>query len=121
MADYPYIDSDGELLTEEEAQERYRDFLDEIYESVTIGEITFNPSTILEECDPIAFRVYFSEWMSESEDLDYYTPGHEWENGPVCEDCEEKMSDDEATVALDRHKRLMCESCEEDWTDPYAR
>ena len=86
MADYPYIDSDGELLTEEEAQERYRDFLDEIYESVTIGEITFNPSTILEECDPIAFRVYFSEWMSESEDLDYYTPGHEWENGPVCEE-----------------------------------
>ena len=40
MSDYPYIDSDGELLTEEEAKERYRDFLDEVYNSVTIGEVT---------------------------------------------------------------------------------
>ena len=89
-----YIDRDGEMLTEDEAKERYRDFLDEVYNSVTIGEVTFAASTILEECDPTAFRVYFSDWVSEYPDLDDYTPGHEWEEDPYAPDADGENDND---------------------------
>lgn len=62
--DYEYWDlSTGEPLTDHELHERYDDMLDECYETVSIGEITFSPSTVLRECDPIAYRVYFSDWL----------------------------------------------------------
>jgi len=53
--------------------EEYRDWLDEIYPAVQIGNLTFNPGTILEECDPVAFRCglgdYESQIQSELEEV----------------------------------------------------
>ena len=33
------------------------------------------------------------------------------EDGPVCEDCAEALSEDEATVSLSYLGRLLCEGC----------
>lgn len=38
------------------AEEKYRDLLNECYPEVQIGYLTFLPSRIVEELDPIAFR-----------------------------------------------------------------
>lgn len=43
--------------------EAYRNMLDEIYPPVEIGELCFAPSQVIEECDPIAFRVGFNDWL----------------------------------------------------------
>ena len=48
-------------------EEMFKEWLDEIFPTVEIAGITFYPSDILKECDPIAFRCMFSDWESELE------------------------------------------------------
>jgi hypothetical protein len=50
------------LYTETEIEEQFDDFLDEVYPVVKIGEMTFYPSQILKNCDPIAYRIGLSEY-----------------------------------------------------------
>jgi hypothetical protein len=44
-------------MTELELEEMFDQMLDECYPVVKIGEMTFYPSQILKECDPIAYQV----------------------------------------------------------------
>lgn len=46
----------------------FDEMLDECYPSVQIGGITFYPSNIVKECDPIAYRVWLSDWEADAED-----------------------------------------------------
>ena len=45
----------------------YNQFLDEIYEEFSIGNVTFAPSRILEELDPIAYRIGLNEYVDDIE------------------------------------------------------
>ena len=47
----------------------FDDFLDQIYPEINIGSLTFYPSQVLKECDPIAYRCAKSDYESEY-DLD---------------------------------------------------
>lgn len=47
--------------------EAFREFLDELHESVTIAGIEFPASEILEECDPVAFECELSNYESQME------------------------------------------------------
>jgi hypothetical protein len=49
-------------LIEEEAIERYSELLDELFPIVTLGSLEFNPSRIIKELDPIAFKTMMLEW-----------------------------------------------------------
>lgn len=51
-----------EMTTEEERQEIFSDFLNEMHETVTIAGIEFSPAAILKELDPIAFDQEFANW-----------------------------------------------------------
>ena len=53
---------EGELLEEWEALKLYDDMLDECYPTYNINGMEFFASDILKECDPIAYRVGFSEY-----------------------------------------------------------
>lgn len=64
-----YRDEDGAILTEDEATERFDEMLDECYEELRIGELSWAPSIALEKLDPIAYRVYRSDFLSEFEEL----------------------------------------------------
>ena len=55
--------TDTQPLTEEQALERYDEMLDDCYPAVRVGDSTFYPSTVLKECDPIAYRVGFHEFV----------------------------------------------------------
>lgn len=44
------------ISTMSELLESYRELLDECYSEITITGCTFEPSRILEELDPVAFR-----------------------------------------------------------------
>lgn len=53
--------SDYENHSEEKLTE-YKDSLDENYDLIYIGNCVFNPSEILEKCDPIAFNCGMNDW-----------------------------------------------------------
>jgi hypothetical protein len=55
-------------ITEAQAEEMFRDMLDECYGEIEVCGIAFEPSHILEKCDPIAYRVYMSDYISSLED-----------------------------------------------------
>lgn len=43
-------------------EEQYEEMLDECYEPVKIGDMTFYASQILRNCDPVAYRIGLSEY-----------------------------------------------------------
>ena len=49
-------------------EQDFDEFLDEAYPVFRIGELTFYPSQILKNCDPIAYRIGLSEWEDEEDD-----------------------------------------------------
>ena len=59
MAGYEYWDEHGGGITEDDARAAYDDMLDEVH-----GEFMGIPaSTILDECDPTAYRVGFHDFV----------------------------------------------------------
>jgi hypothetical protein len=53
------------MMTEQDFDE----MLDEVYPVCTMGVLTFYPSQILKNCDPIAYRISLSEMEDEEEDV----------------------------------------------------
>jgi hypothetical protein len=52
-------------------EEQFDEMLDDVYPVVKIGELTFYPSQILKDCDPIAYRIgvsEFEDFLEEDED-----------------------------------------------------
>lgn len=64
-----YRDEAGEILTEDELTERFDQMLDECHEELRIGELSWCPSVALKRLDPVAYRVYRSDFSSEFEEL----------------------------------------------------
>ena len=65
-------------LYEHEAIERYKDMLDDAYPGVTIAGSSFYASTVLHECDPVAFRIGLDEWIvNEVEEGNMQVEGYE--------------------------------------------
>jgi hypothetical protein len=51
-----------EVLTEHEASEMYDDMLDDCNEEVQVCGMSYNPSRVLKEVDPIAYNCGFSDF-----------------------------------------------------------
>lgn len=60
-------------LQEWQLEELFDDLLDQVYEPTNIGGMEYLASTVLKECDPIAYRVGFHDWL---------------DNEDNCEDCD---------------------------------
>ena len=60
-------------LQDYELEELYKDFIDETTEPVKIWGMEYSPSQVLQDVDPIAFRVGFNDWLDTLDN---------------CEDCE---------------------------------
>lgn len=60
MTQYAY---DAETGDEIDVEEYVREMLDECYDTLTIGGVEFAPSRIVEELDPIMFRMIVLEEM----------------------------------------------------------
>lgn len=64
-----------EIITEDEAFERYNDILDS-EGPVTIAGIEFDPSRALRELDPIAYEVGFNDFVSSLTDDEIYVENY---------------------------------------------
>ena len=56
------------FIDEHKAHEQYDEMIDECYGEVRLGGLTFSPSRVLKEMDPVAYRCWFNDWM-DSQDL----------------------------------------------------
>jgi hypothetical protein len=52
-----------EKFDEQELEEQFDEMLDESYEPFKIGTSTFYASQILNNCDPIMYRIAFDEYV----------------------------------------------------------
>lgn len=89
------------------AVELFDEMLDEVYETVTLGSLEWEPSQVLAELDPIAYRCAFNDWTdSMAQDapertFEKYCPScdvHvevEEDDSGHCEDCGHWLEEDE--------------------------
>jgi hypothetical protein len=57
----------SEFEKELEIKEEFNQMLDECYPDTKISYLTFTASEILFNCDPIAYRVWLSDWEADAE------------------------------------------------------
>jgi hypothetical protein len=50
-------------MNSKELYDMYDEMLDECNDEIKIGYITFSPSRVLSELDPIAYSCGFSDWL----------------------------------------------------------
>jgi len=48
--------------------DQYDEFLDEIYDEICVGGLTFSPSDVIFNCDPLAYRIGLDEYIDEQND-----------------------------------------------------
>lgn len=58
-------------MTENEAKENFRDYVNEMTPPITILGVGFTPSRIMEELDPIHFDQEFTNYVCDILDIDY--------------------------------------------------
>ena len=73
-----------------ERHEMFDEMLEECYPTIEIAGITFYPSDILFECDPIAYRVSVNDYQSNLCSDGY----HESENEITCDWCGESVEEE---------------------------
>lgn len=49
-------------MSDDDLKEQYDELLDEIYGEVKLGNLTFSPSRIIRELDPIAYRTGLNDY-----------------------------------------------------------
>jgi hypothetical protein len=49
-------------MSDDELKEQYDELLDEIYGEVKLGNLTFSPSRIIRELDPVAYRTGLNDY-----------------------------------------------------------
>jgi hypothetical protein len=64
-------------LTDYEIEQQFKDYLDDCYPPVKFGDMEYAPSYALRELDPIAYRVWLSDYEATEE----------------CPDCNDVLSD----------------------------
>lgn len=60
---YGFYKESGEPVTQSEAQEMFNEMLDECYEEIRFGEMSYLPSDVLESTDPIAHRCGVNDYI----------------------------------------------------------
>ena len=69
-------------LEEYELVELYKEYINDSMELIDIWGMKYEPAYVLQECDPIAFRVGFNDWVDSLEDCE------DCDNNPIECECE---------------------------------
>ena len=87
-----------EVAITNEVEENIDDIIDEENEEIHIGSLTYYPSQVLRNCDPVAYRCYQSDIENYyySDDKYYLEQGDEVERDGTTFRIEEKEDEDEA-------------------------
>lgn len=65
-----YRDENGDVWDESQVEEMFDELLDQCYEELRMGELSWSPSTALQRLDPVAYRCGLADYLSEFEEVD---------------------------------------------------
>ena len=78
------------VITEDEAEQMFDEYLDDSQDLVVVAGLKFYPSKILSKCDPIAYDLYLSEFIDHlAQNGDTYVLGINDDEKPTDEEDEE--------------------------------
>ena len=95
-------------LDDNDDKEQYDEHLDGVFDPVELGNLTFDPSKIIEELDPTAYRCGFND----------YTDGlpERW----ICEGCDDEYDDKDTANDCCLEPCPECDKLYENETDAAA-
>ena len=108
-------------LTELDVDSMYDDMLDECYDLSEVGGPFSHmlASKVLEECDPIAYRCGFPDWLDGER---FYEVDGEYYHGPDLERVKDELISELETELSDLQEELEEEEPETDgWSETYHR
>jgi len=79
-----------QVIYEGDAEQMFDDYLDEVSEPYKMFGMTFYPSKILSECDPIAYDLGLSEFIDNLVESDIYVYGLTDDQKPTDEEEEDE-------------------------------
>ena len=100
-----------QVITYAQAEDQYRDYINEATPEIKILGMSYTPSRILEEVDPIAYGVVFDEYAN-----------HLWEDGTAIEgyNDDDLIECDECGICTDDYKDTWCKDCDKQAEDDNA-
>ena len=75
------------IENEKYTEDQYKEMIDETTPEINIGSLTFSPSRILEELDPIAFRCRFNDYQEYEEAYECTKCNIEYETEEEAAEC----------------------------------
>jgi hypothetical protein len=92
-----------QVITYAQAEDQYRDYINEATPEIKILGMSYLPSRILEEVDPIAYGVVFDEFAN-----------HLWEDGTAIEgyNDDDLITCNECEIITDDHRDTLCKDCD---------
>ena len=108
-------------LTELDVNSMYDEMLDECYDMSEVGGPFSHmlASRILQECDPVAYRCGFTDWLDGER---FYEVDGEYYHGPDLERVKDEMIDELQDEIDDLQSQLDEEEPETDgWSEAYQR
>lgn len=84
-------DNGKDVYTYSEVEDLYEETLNDIYDDVKIGELTFSAGQIVRNLDPVAFRCGVSDWWPE----EFEEIGDVYARKEDYDDAVEALSEDE--------------------------
>lgn len=108
-------------LTALDVDSMYDDMLDECYDLSTVGGPFSHmlASKVLEDCDPVAYRCGFTDWLDSER---FYEVDGEYYHGTDLERIKDELVDELETELSDLQEELEDEEPETDgWSEAYHR
>ena len=92
-----------QMITLGEAEDRFNDYIDEATPEIKILGMSYTPSRVLYEVDPIAWRTVFDEFAN-----------HLWEDGTAveCYNDDNLTECDECEIYTDDSRGELCKDCD---------
>lgn len=99
------------LITYAQAEDQYRDYINEATPEIKILGMSYTPSRVLQEVDPIAYSTIFDEFTN-----------HLYEDGTAVMDWNDEriMVCEECDVATDDYRGMFCKDCDKQAEDDNA-
>lgn len=85
-------DNSKDVYTYSELEDLYEETLNEVYDDVEIGNLSFSAGDIVRNLDPVAFRCGVSDWSSE----EFEEIGNVYARKDDYDDAVEALSEDES-------------------------
>lgn len=105
-----YADMSGQVMTDDEMEDYFQEFLDDLYGIVDIAGHSFGTGSVLREMDYTAFREDFNNWLDSECQNGEFLDLNLSEN-TTCDTCNGDLTQDEAVTSFTDETGPICTTC----------